>query len=471
MRPAVASTGCGRIVNSIPSHEQVGSPSRSLLLPSAPWYGRPWSRDRRITRCHPGKGWRSHRSALSQSRSLTMPDRVSVATVPASVIGAVPRPARMTSTSAPLQAPRHGEPFEVNRRELALSFFPTHRDGSEWQLADTIFAVNPWAVMRGVVEEAPARDRAEARAFLEQSQDFFVTASERLAANPLLYYYSFLNLGKSLLRLRGIAQSLDHAHHGLTEPPPPPGRRPPPIGRAHLSVRARGQRVNVFPALVRELGYPWLRNGLRLPISALLAQVVVGHRQWQNATGGSERFFAVSQISVKHRPDRQRLWTCIYVADDDYSRYGLSASRVLREGRLSKAYNLVASDVLGFTCFELRSPVPYAHNPLEALDGLANSVRQHLWRIVSAQPGESYRRYYVYTSPTRQVRVPQIASLWAILFYLGSIVRYRPHVFDRLIAGRYGPFISEFVTAQPDQLLYMLASEMCRREVAKPAIA
>ncbi len=130
----------------------------------------------------------------------------------------------------------------------------------------------------------------------------------------------------------------------------------------------------------------------------------------------------------------------------------------------------MASDILGFTCFELRTPIPYTVDPLEGLDRLANSMRQHLWRIVSAQPGESYRRYYVYTSPPRQVRIPQIASLWAILFYLGSIVRYRPHVFDRLIAGKYGPFISEFVTAQPDQLLYMLASEMCRREVAKPAI-
>jgi hypothetical protein len=37
--------------------------------------------------------------------------------------------------------------------------------------------------------------------------------------------------------------------------------------------------------------------------------------------------------------------------------------------------------------------------------------------------------------------------------------------------GRYGAFIQEFVAAQPEQMLYLFASEICEREVAKPAIA
>ena len=39
-----------------------------------------------------------------------------------------------------------------------------------------------------------------------------------------------------------------------------------------------------------------------------------------------------------------------------------------------------------------------------------------------------------------------------------------------MLAGPYGAYITEFVAAQPEQLLYLLASELCRREVAKPAI-
>jgi hypothetical protein len=83
----------------------------------------------------------------------------------------------------------------------------------------------------------------------------------------------------------------------------------------------------------------------------------------------------------------------------------------------------------------------------------------------------AYRRYYVHLTPGGGQRVSQLAALWALWFYFGSVVRYRPHVFAEMTAGRYGAYITEFVAAQPEQLLYLLASEMCEREVAKPVIA
>jgi YaaC-like Protein len=58
--------------------------------------------------------------------------------------------------------------------------------------------------------------------------------------------------------------------------------------------------------------------------------------------------------------------------------------------------------------------------------------------------------------------------MWATLFYLGSVVRYRPHTFEEMIASPFGPFITEFISAQPEQMLYMLASEMCAREIHSP---
>jgi len=57
-----------------------------------------------------------------------------------------------------------------------------------------------------------------------------------------------------------------------------------------------------------------------------------------------------------------------------------------------------------------------------------------------------------------------------LFFYFDSVTRYRPHVYDEILSGIYGPFINEFVASQPDQLLYLLASEICEREVAKPAL-
>ncbi|MFZ2052412.1 MAG: YaaC family protein [Solirubrobacteraceae bacterium] len=66
-------------------------------------------------------------------------------------------------------------------------------------------------------------------------------------------------------------------------------------------------------------------------------------------------------------------------------------------------------------------------------------------------------------------RASQIEAMWALIFYLGSVVRYRPHRFE-ITNGHYGPFADEFIAVQAEQLLYLLASEICRRAISRPAI-
>ena len=114
--------------------------------------------------------------------------------------------------------------------------------------------------------------------------------------------------------------------------------------------------------------------------------------------------------------------------------------------------------------------MPYTGRATDVVADLVDSMRDRLWRIASAVPASNYRRYYLHlTPPAEQSRMPQISSLWALFFYFGSVVRYRPHLFDQ-VAGRYGAFVAEFVSAQPEQMLYLLASELCEREIARPAI-
>jgi hypothetical protein len=81
-----------------------------------------------------------------------------------------------------------------------------------------------------------------------------------------------------------------------------------------------------------------------------------------------------------------------------------------------------------------------------------------------------YRKYYLHLTPGQETRLPQLASLWCLFFYFGSVVRYRPHLFDNILKGPYGAFVTEFLSAQPEQFLYLLASEMQARDIARPAI-
>lgn len=239
---------------------------------------------------------------------------------------------------------------------------------------------------------------------------------------------------------------------------------------AKLKIQAGTKKVHVFPALLDALNYTAPADGAEISVLELLPQVVVGHRQWRDAKRQEEQFVRV-EVEFRHDSDTKMLWVCLNVDESDLSRFGITPARLLAAGRLDALFRPVSSLTTGSHCFELREPSDYQANPIDVAQALATSVRPYLWAIVSTIPGSSYRRYYLHTTPPAGQRLPQIGSLWAILFYLGSIVRYRPHLFEDVTAGPFGPFITEFISAQPEQMLYMLASEMCRREVAKPAIA
>src|SRR4051794_24292727 len=130
----------------------------------------------------------------------------------------------------------------------------------------------------------------EALAFLEQGEDFYATARGRTAAHPLLHYYAMLNVGKALLRTRAFPHPLERAHHGLQDQSA--GVADPKL----VTIKAMGPSTTnprVSRELLAVLGYTPPATGTVYLASDLMAQVVVGHRLWREATGESERFLVV----------------------------------------------------------------------------------------------------------------------------------------------------------------------------------
>jgi hypothetical protein len=60
----------------------------------------------------------------------------------------------------------------------------------------------------------------------------------------------------------------------------------------------------------------------------------------------------------------------------------------------------------------------------------------------------------------------QLASVYAMTFYFGSMTRYRPTEYQQLLKSELGPFIEEFIHDYPKQFVFLLASEMGKREIA-----
>ena len=113
----------------------------------------------------------------------------------------------------------------------------------------------------------------------------------------------------------------------------------------------------------------------------------------------------------------------------------------------------------------------YTHRPSDALMEVTNSIRPYLWTSVLLHP--PYRKYYLYLAPLneRASVLPQILSMYLVIFLLGSVTRYQPHQFDRLLDTRYGAHLIGALTEIPAQYVYLMASEMLEREVTRASLA
>jgi hypothetical protein len=379
-----------------------------------------------------------------------------------------------------IEAPRSGgQRVSINGRKTDFSFWPTGERAGGRVAQSRLFALDPWAIIRQVVQTAPlAQDtREEAMATLRQAEDFYGIGLGRgiEAARPLVLYYSYLNLAKTLCLTRGPRTTLDGADHGLVAPRPPAATDPldVPLEVKRSGTRTRhGQQVDfvsAFDEFRRTLTGRATPANATLQVSELLPQILSGHRLWAQGAGQPERFVIVNRIRFLH-DGAGSMWTDIRIKREDLDRLSVTPAQMLTSTGLAGTFHEVTAKP-EWVRLEQTSALTYpAGDEVGYIHQLVDAVRQRLWMTVSILP--PYRRYYVYLRPLEEQRqlLPQLLSMYAMTFYFGSITRYRPHRFDMLLQGPYGPRVRDFVTGQPQQFLYQMASEFAQRDIARPSI-
>ena len=373
---------------------------------------------------------------------------------------------------------RSGTELRAHDRRVPFSYFPTAPTVPRPKVQSLLFAVDPWLIMKRAIDErctVPAVNR-EAKSYLTQAEDFFRSAqnSDIGAAKPVQLYYSYLNLAKALVLCKGQQNTLPNVQHGISETLPTGGAE---FADAELvsfhSPNARSQS-QAFDELIQSLGSNRLPNTHRMPLKALLPQILPGHRLWATAAEKPERFIALSRIGFFQNASSKKAWLRLYLFSDDVRRLGLSQEDALERSGLKTDFRKVKCDEVldgrKQICFEQTTPLSFARHGVDLAADLANAVRDRLWVTVASTP--PYRRYYLYMCPAseRQHLVQQLGSIYMLTYYLGSITRYRPTVYSDILEGEYGARIAEFVSGQAAQFVYLMASEFVNRDVTKPSI-
>ncbi len=379
-----------------------------------------------------------------------------------------------------LAAPRTGERLRVNNKLIPYSFWPTKRGPrGNASLQTLLFSLDPWSIIDQVIKTScPLSSRPEALACARQARDFYEGAadSQRVSARPLALYYCFMNLVKAFCLTKGPQTTFNKAQHGLSEMLRPANRElTDAFLRAFPSPNASGILQN-FSEFMSTLDGAGLPAQIDYDVSVLLPQILPGHRLWSSAANKKERFVAIHEIRTFVNKVTRELWLGLYFVSDDLSRIGVTHKSFLAESGLAASFSQVAcseTDESGrpLICFQQNVPIVNPNIKYgNSLQQLFDTARPFLWATVATIP--PYRRHYVYLRPQAEAAqtISQLLSIYAVAYYLGSITRYRPHHFPLITDGPFGPRVQDFITGQPQQFLYLLASEFGSREIARPSI-
>ncbi len=377
-----------------------------------------------------------------------------------------------------LPKPREGETLTIKDYQVSFSFWPTKKTQNRRILNTRVFASDPWPIITSSIEKniKATRNRSEALAYCEQSQDFFRSAqiARVSAAKPILLYYAFMNLAKSFILLRMVRPELSNAYHGLENVDVSQNTLTAAKLQAHR-YKAEIKKTNIFDAFYYALykrHIPADKNIYNL--RDVIPQVVVGHRLWLEAANNTllrnhkERFVSVEKLQFMHDKKRKELWVNIWLERSALTRFEYGISEFVNKAD-SGNWRAVRADESRYICYEQKKVTRHSGSPADRLPEIADTMKTVFWQTVNSD--EPYSRFYLYANPSQNNQVlPQLLSIYAIMFYLGSITRYRPLWYDEISDSEFGAFVQSFIDSQPTQFLYLMASHFAEREVVKAAI-
>lgn len=310
----------------------------------------------------------------------------------------------------------------------------------------------------------------ELLSYLEQSKYFYESAEKSpIKSQPLLYYYSFLNLSKLIYVFKENKDSLEGIKfiHGISEV------YRSSFDKSEVSIKTSTQgdiqlAHEVFKIFDGSMAPPNNSNKHNFNIKELLSHCVGIHRAYSEIYNIDdenfikiEKYFLFRQSKKLHflaylgnlkQEDYNKVKNCNYQIY--YFENNTSNLNILNEINIDKKeghylhleldinhYNELTKDNYREICKEIR--------------------RAGIWYFI----GNS--GYTIYLSKNNNMRYSQESIIYMTMFFLGSITRYNPYLFDSIFSDKEQWLMSEFLTTQPKQFLYLATARVLGRNILK----
>jgi hypothetical protein len=278
---------------------------------------------------------------------------------------------------------------------------------------------------------------------LEQARTFYLAAeSSPIKSKPLLYYYSFLNFAKIVINLEkryGRVQYL----HGLGE-----SHNNKFLHSTIKILEKKATVKNVSSELLEVLDNITLTTALNINVKDYLAHCVGIHRAYSEIYNTEEIFIRVDNLKI-------------YKDGKDYlirSSINCDSSGITPLTAMGYNVNIEADQII----WEERISTTSYNTTRKSYCLLSAHLRSKgMWYFIND------KGYTMYLSTQPAIRHSTEAIIYNTMFFLGSITRYHPYMFDRIFSEKEQWLMSEFLTTQPKQFLYLTTAKILGQNVMK----
>ena len=289
---------------------------------------------------------------------------------------------------------------------------------------------------------------------LEQAK-YFYQAAERapMKSQPLLYYYSFLNLAKIVVNLYYPSGKSVEYYHGIETKV----NDVTTLDTATVTFKQYGgigsTKISVAKEFLTILG-----DSIVVPqqtkIKDMLASCIGIHRTFSETYSQKETFYRLMNAQCVERQGKKVTYR---------TEVGGLTEQIMNDLIAAKGYNLTkegTGDSKKFWYTEVLNMVDYTLSPIRWRMLAHQIVSKGIWTYTD---GNQYRLYI--SKDALPMTSPSL--IYCIMFFFGSITRYHPYFFESILNAKEQWLISEFLNTQPMQFMYNVTSKVVGKYIFK----
>ena len=323
-----------------------------------------------------------------------------------------------------------------------------------------VLVADPWSYLRAWLSRNAEKSRSDNKKcftaslyYAELAMGFYDAASQsQLPTKATLLYYGMLNLAKCYISTTGKTLGKRIETHGLTS-----GKT---YGQITVASSSSLHSVKIFHEFTRCLKTPVTKQE-NVALEYICSQIPEIHEMAfaLNLLPSKKRHFLPIKIRFLVNDLNNRLFTEVLYEKKSEAR--IRGLRFLKGYRAKYFRDLGERDGAVVFRSNLRKPVN-SRNWIRVYKNILQDYQKlDVWSILTPR---GYRYYSNLSSPPYH----QLAYVFMLMFYLGTIARYKPEETKKILSSDLAPLLTESVRLCPMQFLYQLTSLITRSICVKP---